>query len=119
MFTFVYLKSSTRVQVPATSTGDCPRPCIVRRFGSIISDMTWKDYILEHFGLVDRFTMNEFKYNGAFNTLLTNLFPSDEHFQVPPQKKPITLVTPESIDFTTIFVVHQLEAKVLPPSIFG
>jgi len=67
--------------------------------------MTWADTIREQFDLVDRFTTDETEYYGPYNTLLTDIFPHAEHFQIVPQYK--GPITPGSIDFTTIYIVHK------------
>jgi hypothetical protein len=67
--------------------------------------MPWIDTILEQFEIVDRFTTDESEYYGPYNTLLTDLFPHTEHYQVTPQDK--GPVTPGSTDFTTIYIVRK------------
>ena len=63
--------------------------------------MPWADTIQEQFDLVDRFTTDETEYYRPYNTLLNDLFPHSEHFQVVPLYK--GPVAPGSVDFTTIY----------------
>ncbi|EDR05009.1 uncharacterized protein LACBIDRAFT_303720 [Laccaria bicolor S238N-H82] len=49
--------------------------------------MPWIDTILEQFESVTRFTTDESEYYGPYNTLLTDLFPHTEHYEVMPQYK--------------------------------
>ena len=72
--------------------------------------MTWADTIQEQFDLVDRFTADETEYYGLYNTLLTDVFPHAEHFQIVPQYK--GPITPGSIDFTTIYIVRKRKCPV-------
>jgi hypothetical protein len=72
--------------------------------------MTWADTIREQFDLVDRFTTAETEYYGPYNTLLTDIFPHAEYFQIIPQYK--GPVTPGSINFTTIYIVHKWKCPV-------
>ncbi|KAF8147892.1 hypothetical protein B0H34DRAFT_680070 [Crassisporium funariophilum] len=72
--------------------------------------MPWIDTILEQFETVDRFTTDESEYYGPYNTLLTDLFPHTEHYQVTPQYK--GPITPGSIDFTTIYIVRKRKCPV-------
>jgi len=52
------------------------------------------------------------EYYGPYNTLLHDLFPHEEHFQVVPQFK--GLVYHESIDFTTMYIVRTRKPVVGP-----
>jgi hypothetical protein len=72
--------------------------------------MPWANSIQEQFDLVDRFTTDETEYYGPYNTLLTDLFPHTEHFQIVPQYK--GPITPGSIDFTTIYIVRKRRCPV-------
>ncbi|KIJ27500.1 hypothetical protein M422DRAFT_784871 [Sphaerobolus stellatus SS14] len=73
--------------------------------------MTWSETILEQFELVNRFTTDESEYYGPYNTLLIDLFPHIEHFQVAPQfKGPIT---PGSVDFTVVYIIMKRKVPVL------
>jgi hypothetical protein len=73
-------------------------------------DMTWENTIREQFDLVDCFTTDETEYYGPYNTLLTDIFPHSEHFQIVPQYK--GPITPGSIDFTTIYIVRKRKCPV-------
>jgi len=75
----------------------------------IIADMPWPDAIIEQFELIDCLE-DETEYYGPYNTLLNNLFPYTEHFQVVPQYK--GSITPGSIDFTTTYVVRKQKCPV-------
>ena len=67
--------------------------------------MPWTDTILEQFELINRFTTDESEFYGPYNTLLTDLFPHAEHYQVAPQfKGPVTL---GSVNFTMIYIVRK------------
>lgn len=72
--------------------------------------MPWIDTILEQFESVTRFTTDESEYYGPYNTLLTDLFPHTEHYEVMPQYK--GPVAPGSIDFTTIFIVRRWQCPI-------
>jgi hypothetical protein len=72
--------------------------------------MTWADTVREQFDLVDHFTTDETEYYGPYNTLLTDIFPHAEHFQIVPQYK--GPITPGSIDFTTIYIVRKRKCPV-------
>jgi len=72
--------------------------------------MPWSDAIIEQFELIDRFTKDETEYYGPYNTLLHDLFPYEEHFQVIPQFK--GSIIPGSIDFSTIFIVRKRKCPV-------
>ena len=72
--------------------------------------MPWSETILEQFQLVNRFTTDESEYYGPYITLLTDLFPHVEHFQVAPQfKGPFT---PGSVDFTVSYIVMKRKVPV-------
>ena len=51
--------------------------------------MTWSDSVTEQFSLVDLFSTDESVFYGPYNTLLFELFPPNEHYQVSPQFKRI------------------------------
>jgi hypothetical protein len=72
--------------------------------------MTWADTIREQFDLVDRFTADETEYYGPYTTLLTDIFPHTEHFQIVPQSK--GPMTPGSIYFTTIYIDRKRKRPV-------
>jgi hypothetical protein len=64
----------------------------------------WAPTILEQFEIADRYSTDINEYCGPYNTLLTDLFPHTEGFQVVPDfKAPITF---GSINFTTRLVVR-------------
>lgn len=75
------------------------------------SDMPWGATILEQFELINRYTTDESEYYGPYITLLTDMFPHIEHYQVAPQFK--GPVTPGSVDFTVIYVVMKRKVPVL------
>ena len=65
--------------------------------------MSWSEGITEQFALVDRFTTEESEWYGPFNTLLVELFPSSEHYQVAPQYKRVK----GSQDFTVHYLIRK------------
>jgi len=70
--------------------------------------MPWPNTITEQFD--NRYTTDESEYYGPYITLLTYLFPHDEHYQVAPQfKGPIT---PGAVDFTVIYIVMKRKVPV-------
>jgi len=73
--------------------------------------MPWGATILEQFELINRYTTDESEYYGPYITLLTDMFPHIEHYQVAPQFK--GPVTPGSVDFTVIYVVMKRKVPVL------
>jgi hypothetical protein len=66
------------------------------------SNMPWSESVIEQFGIVDLYTTEESDFYGPINSLLVELFPSSEHYQVSPQFKRID----GSVDFTVQFIVH-------------
>ena len=70
--------------------------------------MPWADTTQEQFDLVNRFTTDETKYYGPYNTLLNDLFPHSEHFQVVHQYK--GPVIPGSVNF--IYIVRKRKCPV-------
>ncbi len=52
--------------------------------GILSSIMTWSDGVVEQFEIVDLYTTEESDFYGPFNSLLFELFPSSEHYQVSP-----------------------------------
>ncbi|KAG9223504.1 hypothetical protein PLEOSDRAFT_1088304 [Pleurotus ostreatus PC15] len=70
--------------------------------------MTWSDSVVEQFSLVDLFTTDESDFYGPYNTLLFELFPANEHYQVSPQFKRIT----GSMDFTVLYIVSKRKVPV-------
>src|SRR5882762_7608301 len=83
---------------------------IVHYLKSIL-DMPWGPTILEQFQLVNRYTTDESEYYGPYITLLADLFPHTDHYQVAPQFK--GPVAPGSIDFTVIYIVMKRKVPVL------
>jgi hypothetical protein len=66
----------------------------------------WPDHILEQFGTVTPLgEVDETEYYGPYNGLLLDQFPGPEHYMIVPQYKRPTY--PQSIDFTTIFIVQR------------
>ncbi|KIM78064.1 hypothetical protein PILCRDRAFT_824776 [Piloderma croceum F 1598] len=65
--------------------------------------MPWSEGVIEQFEIVDLYTTEESDFYGPFNSLLVELFPSSEHYQVSPQFKRID----GSLDFTIQFIVHR------------
>ena len=71
--------------------------------------MVWDEFTLEQFGLVDRFTTDENDFLGPYNSLLLDLFPSAEHYQVAPQFRRIA----RSFDLAILFIVTKRSVPVL------
>jgi len=65
--------------------------------------MPWSEAVTKQFSLVDRFTRQESDWYGPFNTLLFELFPPSEDYQVTPQYKPVE----GSRDFTVHYVIRK------------
>jgi len=66
----------------------------------------WPEHIVEQFGTVTPLgEVDETEYYGPYNGLLLDQFPGPEHFMIVPQYKRPTY--PQSIDFTTIFIVQR------------
>ena len=65
--------------------------------------MPWSEGVIEQFEIVDLYTTEESDFYGPFNSLLVELFPSSEHYQVSPQFKRID----GSLDFTVQFIDHR------------
>ena len=73
--------------------------------------MPWDATILEQFELINHYATDESEYYGPYIiTLLTDMFPNIEHYQVAPQFK--GPVTPGSIDFTFVYVVMKRKVPV-------
>ncbi|KAF9487721.1 hypothetical protein BDN71DRAFT_599735 [Pleurotus eryngii] len=70
--------------------------------------MTWSDSVIEQFGLVDLSTADASDFYEPCNTLLFELFPANEHYQVSPQCKRIT----GSMDFTFLYFVSKRKVPV-------
>lgn len=73
--------------------------------------MTWSDTIQEQFDLINRSTTDESEYYGPYNTLLTDVFPHSEHYQIAPQFK--GPMTPGFVYFTTIYIVRKYNRPVM------
>ena len=73
--------------------------------------MPWSETISKQFQLVDRSTTDESEYYGPYTTLLTDLFPHVDDFQVAPRfsEGPIS---PSSVDSTIIYVVTKQKVPV-------
>ncbi|KAF8801965.1 hypothetical protein BYT27DRAFT_7261619 [Phlegmacium glaucopus] len=71
--------------------------------------MPWSEGVVEQFEIVDLYTTDESELYGPFNSLLVELFPSSEHYQVSPQFKRIN----GSLDFTVQFIVHRRRIPIL------
>jgi len=71
-------------------------------------DMPWPEHIALQFELVNQFTTEENDYYGPFNSLLTDLFPTSEYYQVAPQFKRVK----GSMDFSVIFLVTRRKVPV-------
>jgi hypothetical protein len=63
--------------------------------------MVWKNYIVKQFGRIDRSTTKENDLYGAYSTLLLDLFPPEEYYDVAPQFRRNT----RTKDYTISFVV--------------
>jgi len=70
--------------------------------------MPWPDSVTEQFNLVNLFTTEESDFYGPYNTLLFELFPANEHYQVSPQFKRIT----GSMDFIILYIVSKRKVPV-------
>jgi hypothetical protein len=73
------------------------------------SNMPWPEGVIEQFEIVDLDTTEESDFYGPFNSLLVELFPSSEHYQVSPQFK---CRIDGSLDFTNQFTVHRCRIPV-------
>ncbi|KAF9505885.1 hypothetical protein BS47DRAFT_1489623 [Hydnum rufescens UP504] len=65
--------------------------------------MPWSEAVIEQFSIVDRFTTEESDWYGPFNTLLFELFPPSEHYQITPQYKHVK----GSQEFTVHYIIHK------------
>lgn len=70
---------------------------------SATSNMPWSPGIVEQFEIVNLYTTEESHFYGPFTSLLVELFPSSEHYQVSPQVKRVD----GSLDFTIQFIVYR------------
>jgi hypothetical protein len=79
--------------------------------------MSWPDTVREQFDLVDRFTTDKTEYYGPYNTLLTDIFPHTEHFQIVPQTKdPQPQVPSISLPYISFANGGALCFSSIPPS---
>ena len=67
------------------------------------TDMPWTEAIQKQFSLVDCFATEESNWYGPFNTLLFELFPTSEHYQITPQYKHAK----GSQDFTVHYIIRK------------
>ena len=65
--------------------------------------MVWKEYTVKQFNLVDPSTTLENEFYGPYNTLLLDLFPPTEHYQVIPQFKRYT----GGVDYAVSYVIFK------------
>ena len=70
--------------------------------------MVWKNYIVKQFDLVDRSTTKESDLFGAYFTLLHDLFPAPEYYQVAPQFR----LNTGSVNYTISYVVLKKEIPI-------
>ena len=70
--------------------------------------MVWKNYIVKQFDLVDRSTTKESDIFGAYNTLLHDLFPAAEYYQVTPQFRRYT----GSVEYPISYVILKREIPI-------
>lgn len=71
--------------------------------------MPWPEFITLQFELVNKFTTEESDYYGPFNSLLNQLFPASEYYQIAPQFKRVA----GSINFTIIHLIARRKVPVL------
>lgn len=71
--------------------------------------MPWPEFITLQFELVNKFTTEESDYYGPFNSLLNQLFPASEYYQIAPQFKRVA----GSINFTIIYLIARRKVPVL------
>jgi len=64
--------------------------------------MPYSADVTEQFEILDLFTSEESDFYGPFNSLLFELFPTNEHYQIAPQFKRLH----ESLDFTIQFIIR-------------
>ena len=65
--------------------------------------MVWKEYIVKQFDLANPSSTLENEFYGPYNTLLHDLFPPTEHYQVAPQFRRCT----GFVDYTVSFVIFK------------
>ncbi|KAF5386424.1 hypothetical protein D9757_006638 [Collybiopsis confluens] len=78
--------------------------------------MTWPSTIIQQFATIKPQTPNEGDYYGPYNSILNELLPHTERFQVSPEVK--GPIAPGSIDFTSVFVVHHIAGGEKLPVLF-
>ena len=76
--------------------------------------MPWSAGVVEQFEIVDLYTTEESDFYGPFTSLLVELFPSSEHYQVSPQFKRVD----GSLDFTLQFIVQFIVRRRRIPVLF-
>jgi hypothetical protein len=72
-----------------------------QRCYSLFSTMTWSGGVVEQFKMFDPNTTEESDFYGPFTSLLVELFPSSEYYQVSPKFNRVG----GSFDFTIQFIV--------------
>lgn len=65
--------------------------------------MPWSAAVTTQFSLVDLYTHDETEFYGPYNSLLFELFPTAEDYQISPQFKNVE----GSLDFTIQYIVHH------------
>lgn len=70
--------------------------------------MPWSESVIEQFSLLDLLTTDESDFYGPFNTLLFELFPPSQHYQISPQYKRVA----GSLDFTVLYIVHKRKVPI-------
>jgi hypothetical protein len=71
--------------------------------------MVWDEFTLKQFGLINPLTTDENDFLGPYNSLLLDLFPSAEHYQVAPQFRRIA----NSSGLAMLFIVMKRRVPVL------
>lgn len=72
------------------------------------SNMPYSSGVNEQFEIVDLFTSEESDFYGPFNSLLFELFPTSEHYQISPQFKRLH----GSLDYTIQFIIRRRRVPV-------
>ena len=67
--------------------------------------MVWKNYIVKQFDRIDRSTTKDDDIFGAYLTLLLDVFPAAEYYQVAPQFRRNT----GSVNYTISYLLPRLE----------
>jgi hypothetical protein len=73
---------------------------------------TWKNHIVKQFDIINRSTTKESDLFGAYNTLLFDLFPPSECYDVAPLFRRNTGTRPGSVDYTISYVVFKSEIPI-------